>query len=202
MLATLLFGNYRRRVLGLLLLHPDTTYHVREIARLTGTTAGTLHKELAKLAVAGLLSRRKVGNQVRYGANPACPIYQELASILRKTSGLAEVLADALNEVADRLAVAFVFGSMARGEAQAGSDVDVMLVGSLGFADAVRVLHPLQQTLQREINPVVYGPEEFRRKAAVGDAFLKQVLTQPKLFLIGNDDDLGKLAGHPSTPAP
>lgn len=201
MLTSLLFGNYRQRVLGLLLLHPETTYHVREIARLTGTAAGTLHKELAKLADAGLLSREKVGNQVRYGANLACPIYQELASILRKTSGLADVLAEALAPLAQQLELAFVFGSMARGEAQPGSDVDIMLVGSLSFADAVRVLHPLQQTLRREINPVVYGVEEFQRKAAE-DAFLKQTLAQPKLFLIGNDDDLGKLAGHPPTPAP
>lgn len=202
MLASLLFGNYRQRVLGLLLLHPDTTYHVREIARLTGTAAGTLHKELAKLADAGLLSRQKVGNQVRYGANRACPIYEELAGILRKTSGLTDVLADALNEVVAQLDLAFVFGSVARGEAQAGSDVDVLLVGSLSFAEAVRVLHPLQQTLQREINPVVYRADEFCRKVAAGDPFLKQILTQPKLFLIGNDDDLGKLAGHPPTPAP
>lgn len=201
MLTSLLFGNYRQRVLGLLLLHPDTTYHVREIARLTGTAAGTLHKELAKLADAGLLSREKVGNQVRYGANRTCPIYEELASILRKTSGLADVLTVALEPVSRQLELAFVFGSVARGEPQPGSDVDIMLVGSLGFADAVRILHPLQQTLQREINPVVYGVEEFRRKAA-GDSFLRQTLSQPKLFLIGNDDDLGKLAGQPPTPAP
>lgn len=201
MLTSLLFGNYRQRVLGLLLLHPDTTYHVREIARLTGTAAGTLHKELAKLADAGLLSREKVGNQVRYGANRACPIYEELAGILRKTSGLADVLAGALEPASRHLELAFVFGSIARGEPLPGSDVDIMLVGSLGFADAVRLLHPLQQTLQREINPVVYGVEEFQRKAAE-DSFLKQTLSQPKLFLIGNDDDLGKLAGHPPTPAP
>lgn len=202
MLATLLFGSYRRRVLELLLLHPDSAYHVREIARLTGTSAGTLHKELAKLADAGLLSRQRVGNQVRYAAELACPIYEELAAILRKTSGLADVLADALSSLTGRLQLAFVFGSVARGEAQAGSDVDVMLVGNLEFADVVRVLHPLQQTLGREINPAVYAPDEFRRKATAGAPFLKLVLAHPKLFLIGNDDDLGKLVGDSPTPAP
>lgn len=202
MLASLLFGNYRRRVLGLLLLHPDTTYHVREIARLTGTSAGTLHKELARLAEAGLLSRQAVGNQVRYGANRACPIFEELAGILRKTSGLADVLAGALADEASRLRIAFVFGSVARGEAHAGSDVDVMLVGALGFADAVRLLHPTQDTLQREINPTVYTEAEFRRRVANGDPFLRQVLAQPKLLLIGNDHDLGKLARDPQAPAP
>lgn len=202
MLASLLFGNYRRRVLGLLLLHPDTTYHVREIARLTGTSAGTLHKELARLAEAGLLSRQSVGNQVRYGANRACPIFEELAGILRKTSGLADVLAGALADGASQLRIAFVFGSVARGEAHTGSDVDVMLVGALGFADAVRLLHPTQETLQREINPTVYAEAEFRRRIANGDPFLRQVLAQPKLFLIGNDHDLGKLVRDPQAPAP
>lgn len=202
MLASLLFGNYRRRVLGLLLLHPDTTYHVREIARLTGTSAGTLHKELARLAEADLLSRQAVGNQVRYGANRTCPIFEELAGILRKTSGLADVLAGALADAVSQLRIAFVFGSVARGEARTGSDVDVMLVGTLGFADAVRLLHPTQETLQREINPTVYAEAEFRRRVANGDPFLRQVLAQPKLFLIGNDHDLGKLARDPQAPAP
>ncbi|MDV7393132.1 winged helix-turn-helix domain-containing protein, partial [Arthrospira platensis SPKY1] len=96
MLATLLFGNYRRRVLGLLLLHPEETYHVREIARLTNTTAGTLHKELARLAEVGLLTKAQVGNQVRYAANRQSPVFEELASILRKTSGLADIVLDAL----------------------------------------------------------------------------------------------------------
>lgn len=96
MLASLLFGNYRGSVLGLLLLHPDQHYHVREIARLTATSAGTLHKELDKLAQAGLLLREKVGNQLHFRANQHNPIFTELASILRKTSGLADVVRNAL----------------------------------------------------------------------------------------------------------
>ena len=96
MLLDLLFGSYRQRVLTQVLLHPDDAYHVRELARLTGTTAGTLHKELARLAEAGLLSREKQGNQVRYRANRECPVYPELAGLIRKTSGATVVLADAL----------------------------------------------------------------------------------------------------------
>lgn len=193
MLSSLLFSDYRRRVLGLLLLHPDTTYHVRELARLTGTSAGTLHKELTKLTAGGVLQRQEVGNQVRYSADRNCPIFEELASILRKTSGLVDVLVEALSGVEKSIALAFVFGSVARGEQQSNSDVDVMLVGSLGFADAVRVLHPVQATLQREINPVVYSLDEFRRRAASDDSFVREVLSQPKLFVVGNENDLGKL---------
>lgn len=193
MLSSLLFSNYRRRVLGLLLLHPDTTYHVRELARLTGTSAGTLHKELTKLTNGGVLRRQEVGNQVRYGADRDCPVFEELASILRKTSGLVDVLVEALSSIEKSIALAFVFGSVARGEQQSNSDVDVMLVGSLGFADAVQVLHPVQATLQREINPVVYSLEEFRRRAASDDSFVREVLAKPKLFVVGNENELRKL---------
>lgn len=193
MLSSLLFSSYRRRVLGLLLLHPDTTYHVRELARLTGTSAGTLHKELTKLTNGGVLRRQEVGNQVRYGADRDCPVFEELASILRKTSGLVDVLVDALSSIEKNIALAFVFGSVARGEQQSNSDVDVMLVGSLGFADAVQVLHPVQATLQREINPVVYSLEEFRRRAASDDSFVREVLAKPKLFVVGNENELRKL---------
>jgi predicted nucleotidyltransferase len=192
-LSSLLFSDYRRRVLGLLLLHPDTTYHVRELARLTGTSAGTLHKELTKLTQGGVLRRQEVGNQVRYSADRDCPVFEELASILRKTSGLVDVLAAALSSVEKNIVMAFVFGSVARGEQQSNSDVDVMLVGSLGFADAVQVLHPVQATLQREINPVVYSLDEFRRRAASDDSFVREVLAQPKLFVVGNENELGKL---------
>ena len=193
MLSALLFSEYRRRVLGLLLLNPDSTYHVRELARLTGTSAGTLHKELTKLTQGGVLRRQEVGNQVRYSANRDCPIFEELASILRKTSGLVDVLASALGSVEENIALAFVFGSVARGEQQSNSDVDVMLVGSLGFADAVQALHPAQVTLQREINPVVYSLDEFRRRAASDDSFVREVLAKPKLFMVGNENELGKL---------
>lgn len=193
MLSSLLFSDYRRRVLGLLLLHPDTTYHVRELARLTGTSAGTLHKELTKLTNGGVLRRQEVGNQVHYSADRDCPVFEELASILRKTSGLVDVLVEALSSVEKNIALAFVFGSVARGEQQSNSDVDVMLVGNLGFADAVRALHPFQAILQREINPVVYSLEEFRRRAASNDSFIREVLAEPKLFVVGNENELRKL---------
>lgn len=193
MLASLLFGDYRQKVLALLLLHPEQRYHVREIARLTGTSAGTLHKELARLALAGVLVRESVGNQVRYGANRQCPIFPELAGILRKTAGLADVLKDALAGLSDRIALALVFGSVARGEEGPRSDVDVLLVGRIGFAEAVQALHRAQTLIGREINPVVLSPAEFRQKATAGDAFLVEVLSGKKLFLTGDQRDLGKL---------
>ena len=193
MLASLLLGAYRRRVLGLLLLQPDKTYHVREIARLTETSPGTLHKELSRLAQAGLLTREKVGNQIRDGADRRCPIFEELAGILRKTSGLADVVLDALAPLSKRIKVALIYGSVARGEERSGSDVDLLLIGSVGFADAVKAVHPAQDRIGREINPAVMTVAEFRKKA--GEPFLREVLAGEKLFLIGDEDELGKLAG-------
>lgn len=192
--STLLFpASYRRRVLTLLLLHPERALHVREIARLTGTTAGTLNKELTKLHAAGLLERERVGNQVRYTANRASPIYPELSAILRKTIGLADVLADALAPSAPAISVAFVFGSMARATETARSDVDVMLIASLGFGDAVKLLYPAQAVLGREINPAVFSVDEWRARLRAKDPFVREVLAQPKIFLIGTDDELEKL---------
>jgi DNA-binding transcriptional ArsR family regulator len=155
--ARLLFPEYRRRVLGLLLLRPEEALHGREIARRTGLPAGTITRELGKLAEAGLLKREKRGNQQVYSANTSGPIFTELASILRKTSGLADVLVQALAPLATQLRVAFVFGSVAQGRETAGSDIDVMLIGDIGFRQAVELLHPTQATLGREVNPKVFS---------------------------------------------
>lgn len=189
-LSSILFKDYRRRVLGLLLLHPDKSYHVREIARLTETVAGTLHKELARLAAAGILKKETSGNQVLYSADPNCPIYPELASILRKTSGIADVLREALAPIADRIKFAFVFGSMATGEETSGSDVDVMLIGDISFSDAVNALYSAQKSIHREINPKVYSHGEWKKLVKSKDAFIKNVLAAPKIFLTGGADDL------------
>lgn len=196
MLASLLLGSYRRRALGLLLLHPEQSYHVREISRLTDTSVGTLHKELTRLAQAGLLLRKEIGNQVHYAANTQCPIFPELQGLLRKTSGVVDIVREALDGIAEKITLALIFGSVAKGEERAGSDVDVLVIGSASFAEAVRALHPAQSMLQREINPVVYSSGEFRRKLSKSDAFLRGIVEGEKLFLIGNDHDLGKLAGH------
>ena len=193
MLPSLLFSEYRKRILGLLLLNPEASYHVRELARLTNTAAGTLHKELTKLTAGGILQSKKVGNQVHYSANMQCPIFNELASILRKTSGLVDVLVEALSSVQNQISVAFVFGSVARGEQQTKSDVDVMLIGTLSFGDAVQCLHSTETTLQRAINPAVYTIDEFKRRIENNDSFITEILNKPKLFIIGTENELRQL---------
>jgi predicted nucleotidyltransferase len=190
-LASLLFKDYRRRVLGLLLLHPDKQYHVREIARLTGTVAGTLHKELTRLAETGVLVKETSGNQVYYRADRTCPVFEELASILRKTSGLVDVLADALAPLAEKISAAFVYGSVARGKETAGSDIDIILISDLEFSEVVAALYPAQEVLGREINPKVYSQKEWQNMIKKKDAFIKEVMAGPNLFIIGAADGLG-----------
>jgi predicted nucleotidyltransferase len=191
-LATFLFSDYRRKVLALLLLRPDEHYHQREIARLTGTISGTLSRELAKMVEAGLLVKMPVGNQMQYKANLECPIFEELASILRKTDGWLDALADALKPLAETIEFAFVFGSMAKGNATSTSDIDLMVVGDSGFSDLITHLYPLQQSLGREINPKCYSVSEWNQLVAEQGAFVRDVLSKPTLFVIGEKEKFGE----------
>jgi predicted nucleotidyltransferase len=197
MLADFLLGPFRTRILSCLLLHPETTWHTRELARRIDALPGSTSRELVKLADAGILLRQQIGNQVHYRANRDSPIFLELAGILRKTSGMATVLTDALQPIADHIQCALVFGSVARGAETAHSDVDVLILGDIGFADVMRALHPAQVEVQREINPVVYRIDDFRAKLAVNNTWAREVVEKPKLFLIGNADDFGKFVENP-----
>lgn len=195
-LLDVLFGSYRQRVLGLLLLQPAQRFHVRELARQTGTTPGTLHRELSKLAEAGLLLRERQGNQVLYQANRSCPVFEELAGLFRKTSGAVAVLQEALRELAPQIRFALLFGSLARGTETPASDVDVLVVGDAGFAEVVRALYPAQELLRREINPVVYSGSEFLARLRDKEPLLLEVLAKPRLFLLGNEHDFAEFAGN------
>jgi predicted nucleotidyltransferase len=194
-----LFGAYHRRILGLLLLHPDESFYVREIARLAGVPAGSVHRELKRLGEVGLLLRESVGNQVRYCANREDPVFPELAGIFRKTEGLADVLRAALASRAAEIDVAFIFGSMAQGKERVTSDIDVFIVGSVSFVDAVKALAKTKSKLGREVNPVVMPRKQFHDKHAAHDRFVLRILQEPKLFLIGGMDDIGKLVENRAT---
>ena len=141
---------------------------------------------------AGILIRKPVGNQVQYQANTTCPIFDDLRNVLKKTAGIADVLRAALEPLAGRIAAAFVYGSIARGDERAGSDLDLMIVGEAKFADVVQALSPAQETLRRAINPNLYPPAEFGTKLSSGDPFLRRVMADRKIFLIGGEHDLGQ----------
>jgi predicted nucleotidyltransferase len=143
-----------------------------------------------------------MGHQVQFQANAACPVYEELRRILKKTVGVADVLREALAPVAAKVAAAFVYGSVASGEERAGSDLDLMLVGDARFADVVEALAPAQALLRREVNPNLYSALEFRKKLAAGEPFLRRVISGKKIFIIGGEDELGELGAHRKAEGP
>ena len=190
-ISDLLFPNqYRRKVLGLLLMRPDQQIHLRELARVIGAAPGTLKKELDALCEAGLLRAERVGNQVRFCANTAHPVFPELQALIRKTIGLADALRLSLAPLAGRIDAAFIFGSMASGTESAGSDIDLMVVGDAGFAEVVDATYEAQAALGREINPKVMSASEWQAKKAERNAFLQDVLNKPRIMLIGDADAL------------
>lgn len=190
-LSDLLFPNqYRRKVLGLLLMRPEQQIHLRELARVIGAAPGTLKKELDALCEAGLLRAERVGNQVRFCANTAHPVFPELQALIRKTIGLADALRLSLAPLAGRIDAAFIFGSMASGTESAGSDIDLMVVGDAGFAEIVDATYAAQATLGREINPKVMSASEWQAKKAERNSFLQDVLNKPRIMLIGDADAL------------
>ncbi len=189
----LMFGAYRRRLLATLLLRPGERYHVRELGRMTGISAGSIHRELKAMAESGLLLREQVGNQVLYQANEACPIYPELATIFRKTIGLSDLLGDALRDLDDKIELAIVFGSMASGRQNPTSDVDVFVLGDLELVDVVKALSSVQPSLGREINPVVMTAEDFAVQLNNKERFAVRVQEEPKIFVKGSESEFAEL---------
>jgi predicted nucleotidyltransferase len=194
-----MFSPYRRQLLARLLLRPDEQFHVRELERMTGISAGSLHRELKAMAESGLLLREKVGNQVFYRADTHCTIYEELAAIFRKTMGMASLLHKALSGLAGKIEVAFVFGSMASGQQKAGSDIDVCVLGEASLLEVVKALSSVQETLRREINPVVLTVKKFAEQSVKQDRFVTRVLSEPKVFVLGGEDELAKLVEDRTT---
>lgn len=190
-LSSALFTATQQRVLACLFGGPGRSYAVNELIQATGAGSGAVQRELARLAGSGLLTVEHVGNQKRYRANPDSPIHDELASIVRKTFGLADPLREALAPLAPRIHAAFVYGSVARGSDTARSDIDLMLVADdLAYAEVMLALHPLAERLGRQVNPTVYGRDELRARIDGGNSFVARVLQQPRQWLIGGEDDL------------
>lgn len=195
----MLFTGYHRTILGLLLLRPDERFHVRELARITGFQAGTLNRQLKRLKEAGILRAEKHGNQVFYSANQASTIFEELASLFRKTSGLLYHLQDALAPMWKEIDLALIFGSVAKGTAKPQSDLDILVVTDLGLREIVGLLSPLSETLNREINPVVMSAEKFASGLKSKDRLLERINDEPKLFVKGTQDEFGKFGQDSAT---
>jgi len=189
-LAAALFSSTKRRVLGLLFGQPERSFFATEIIERLGAGSGAVQRELKKLASSGLVTVSWVGNQKHYQANPESPIYSELCGLVRKTVGLAEPLRDALEPAQQAVELALVYGSVAKGEETAASDIDLLLVSDTMTPEAVyRLLATAEQALGRRINPTLYTSEEFERRVRERNPFLKRVLAGESLVLIGTLPD-------------
>lgn len=186
-----LFTTTQQRVLGALYGQPQRSFTVSQLIASTGAGSGAVQRELAKLTASGLLTMHPIGNQKHYQANPAAPIHQELVGIVQKTVGLAGPLRDALAPLAKKIGAAFVYGSVAKRSDTAASDIDLMIVSDkLGYGEVMHVLDPAVERLGRTINPTIYSRGELAKRVKADNAFVKRVLQQPKIWLIGGEDDL------------
>ena len=185
-LGDALFTVTQQKVLGLLYGKPDQSFYANEIARWARVGKGSLMRELDRLQRAGVLTLNRQGNQTHYQANPECPIYGELLGIVRKTFGIGDALRAALAPLAGQVVWAFVYGSIARGEEHAGSDIDLMLIGeNLGYGDVVERLLAVEERLGRRINPTIDPPADWLARKAAGNSFVLRVSEQDKINLIG-----------------
>jgi predicted nucleotidyltransferase len=191
-LADVLFTPVQQRVLGLLFGQPERRFQSAELIRLAGAGTGAAHRMLMRLAATGLLRVETVGNQKFYQANERAPVYAELTGLVRKTVGLAGPMQTALAPLAERITAAFVYGSVAKGADRAASDIDLMVISDdLDYATLVAALAVAEQSLARPVSPNLMTRAEWRRKRAEADSFTARVASQPKLFVIGAEDDLG-----------
>ena|SRR5258708_1719841 len=193
--ADVLFGHIRSGIFSLLYGRPDQSFYLRQIARHIGASPGAVQRDVTQLFRAGLINRTSVGSQVFYQANSNSPIFVEMRSLVTKTIGIHAVLLSLLARFAKRTKVAFVYGSVARQEETVQSDVDLMIIGDVTLEELLPVFEEAQSSLGREVNATVYSPREFRAKFAAGNHFLQTVLKDKKLFVIGNENELGKVAG-------
>ncbi len=190
-LSAALFSNTQQRVLAFLFGQPERSFFATELIRLAGGGSGAVQRELKRLDESGLVTVKRLGNQKHYQANPQSPIYAELCGIVQKTVGLAEPLREALKPFAKKIVAAFVYGSVAKRSDTAQSDIDLMLVSdSLEYADLFAALEAVATTLGRTVNPTIYTRQELAKRVKQKNAFMTRVLAQPKVWLIGGEDEL------------
>jgi len=190
-LSSALFSNVQQRVLALIFGHPERSFYTSEIVRSVHSGTGGVERELSRLEQSGLVSVQWIGNQKHYQANRHSPIFEELQGIVLKTSGLSEPLRQSLAPYADKIRVAFVYGSIAKRADTARSDIDLMVIGDdLAYADLYATLQKAETILHRQVSPNFLSPQDWRRKLAEKNPFITKISAQPKIFIFGSEDDL------------
>lgn len=193
-LSKVLFGGTRGAILALLFGHTEGSFYLREIVRASGYGLGPVQRELKILTDVQLITRSVRGIQVFFQANAGSPVFQEIKSLIMKTAGAVDVLRAALSPLAEKIEQAFIYGSVAKGREKQDSDIDLFVIGNVTFLEVVGRIQEAQMTLAREINPTVYSVEEFRSRVREKRPFPTSILNEPKLFVLGNENGLARLA--------
>lgn len=201
-LLDVLLNRTKQQILAATLLQPDREWYLLELARHLGVRPSTVQRELKLLSTAGLLKRHQNGNRVYFQADKQCPIFPELAQIMFKTAGVADAVRDSLAAFRDKIRVAFIYGSIASSSDRSASDIDLMIVGSAGLSEIASRIRALERRIGRPINPTVYTEDEFRRRVSVRDHFLTAVVQDPKLFVVGGQDELAELTQRTANKTP
>ncbi len=189
--ADALFTKSQQRVLGVIFGNPGRSFYANEIIARAGSGNGAVQRELAKLEGAGLVKVSRLGNQKHYQVNANAPVFAALHELVLKTSGLADVLRRSLAPISSRISAAFVYGSVSKGQDSAGSDIDLMIISDdLAYPDLFKVLEGASRRLGRPVNPTVYSVSELAKRIRERNSFAVRVLKQPKIWLIGGEDDL------------
>jgi predicted nucleotidyltransferase len=188
----LLFGQTRGRILALLYGAPDESFFVRQIARQIDTSVGSVQRELTLLAAAGLIGRSIIGSHVFYRVNQGHPDFPELRALLAKTTGVFHMLKAALARLSSKIDVAFVYGSVARGDDKATSDIDLMVIGAVSLDEVLDAVAPLEKQLRRPVNPTIYSRKDLKSRLQRGNHFLQSLMKSKKVFLIGDENEFRK----------
>lgn len=193
-LSDVLFSKVQQRLLALLYIHPDKTYYTNELIRLSNSGTGAVQRELKKLTDVNLISVKTIGNQKHYAANRDSLYFAELRGIILKTFGLADIIIEALRPITSKIYIAFIYGSIAKQEDTDTSDIDLMILSDdLSYVDIYPYLETAEMQLGRPINPSFYTRSEWSKKIAAANHFLTKIKQQPKIFVIGTNDELSKL---------
>lgn len=190
-----LFPEVRAKVLATIFGQPDREWYLTELARTLKTQPSSLQRELEALGNAGILEQRRDGRRVYVKTDRSSPVFADLRGLMEKTAGVIPVLRGELKTLGESINLAFVYGSIARSEETSVSDIDLMVVGKTGFSDLIPALRSSERILGRPVNPSVYSQEEFQERAWSGDHFLTTVLEGAKQFVMGDEDELERIAG-------
>jgi predicted nucleotidyltransferase len=192
-MLTKLFGSEARvKVLSLFMLNAGSEYYLREIAQRTGLAVRSVQRAVEDLCEIQILEREKRGNSIYFRLNGENPIVADLKGVFLKTVGLGDLLRDALSENA-QIDAAFIYGSIAKGEETATSDIDLALIGEIPPSELSDLLSDLEERTGREINVTAFTREEWGARIAAGDHFATTLLREPKYMLIGHDEELKTL---------